>query len=84
LYHNNAHPHVAATAIETILNLKFEVQPHPSHGRDFASCDFHSFGSLKETSRGHRFGSDEEVKVAVHKKLKKQPKTSSLMESQYL
>ena len=55
LYHNSAHPHITATAIETILNLKSVVQPHAPQSRDFAACDFHAFGSLKETSRYHPF-----------------------------
>jgi len=67
LYHNNAHPHDAATTIETILNLKSEVQLCPPQSRDFAPCDFHSFGSLKETSLYHRFCNDEEVKGEVLK-----------------
>jgi hypothetical protein len=40
-----------------------------------ALSDYHLFGSLKKALRGRQFGSDEEVKQAVHTWLCNQAKT---------
>jgi hypothetical protein len=40
-----------------------------------APSDYHLFGSLKKALQGRRFGSDEEVKQAMHTWLCDQPKT---------
>jgi hypothetical protein len=37
--------------------------------------DYHIFGPLKETLRGHRFGSHGDVQQAVHTWLREQPKS---------
>jgi histone-lysine N-methyltransferase SETMAR len=66
LHHDNARPHAAAATIETIQKLNFELLPHPPYSPDLAPSDYHLFGSLKKSLRGRQFGSDEEVKQAVH------------------
>jgi hypothetical protein len=60
LHHDSAFPHFVATTIQTIRNLKFEVQPKPSYSIDLAPCVCHAFGPLKEALLGRQFGSDEE------------------------
>jgi hypothetical protein len=49
LFHGNACPHSAATTIEAVGQLKFELLPHPPYNLDLASSDYHMFGPLKET-----------------------------------
>jgi hypothetical protein len=74
LHHDSAFPHFAAATIETIPNLKFEVQPHPSYSLDLAPCDCHAFGPLKKALLGSQFGSAEEVKEEVHTWIREHPK----------
>jgi histone-lysine N-methyltransferase SETMAR len=75
LHHDIAQPHAAAATIETIHNLNFELLTHTPYSPDLAPSDYHLFGSLKKALQGCRFGSDEEVKQAVHTQLCDQPKT---------
>jgi hypothetical protein len=78
LHRDNARPHAAAATIENIQKLNFEFLPHPPYSPDLAPSapsDYHLFGSLKKKLRGHRLGSDEEVKQMVHTWLCDQQKT---------
>ena len=54
--------------------LGFELQ-HSPYSQDLAPSDYHIFGPLKEALRGRKFTSDEEVKEAVHTRLREQPKS---------
>jgi len=74
LQHDNAQPHTACSTVATIQDLAFECVPHPLYSPDLATSDFHVFGPLKEAMGGKSFRSDEEVKQAVHKWLRSQPK----------
>ena len=73
--HDNARPYTAAHTAETLRKLKFEVVAHPPYSPDLASSDYHLFGPLKETLRGRRFTSDQEVKEAAYAWHAAQPKT---------
>jgi histone-lysine N-methyltransferase SETMAR len=79
LLHDSAHPHTAAHTVahtvETLCHLNFEVLEHPLYSPDLASSDYHLFGPLKGTLRGHHFASDQELKEVVHAWLVTQPKT---------
>ena len=75
LLHDNAHPHTAASTVETLQKLNFEVLAHPSYSPDLASWDYHLFGPLREVLRGRRFTSDQELKEAMHAWLAAQLKT---------
>jgi len=66
LQNDNALPHISAPTIDTIRNLKFEILKHPPYSPDLALSDFYSYCPLHEAIRGRRFGSNEEVKEAVH------------------
>jgi len=74
LHHDSAFPHFVAATIDTIRNLKFEVQPQLSYSLDLAPCDCHALGPLQEALLGRQFGSDEEVKEAVLTRIREQPK----------
>jgi hypothetical protein len=73
ILHDNAESHSVAHTEEILLELKFEVLGHPACSSDLAYSDFHLFGPLNATVRGHRFD-DNDVKEAVHKWPCTQPK----------
>ena len=75
LLHDNAHPHTAASTVETLQKLNFEVLAHPPYSPDLAPSEYHLFGPLKEALRGCRFTSDQELKEMVHAWLTARPKT---------
>lgn len=60
----------------THTHLGFEVLEHPAYSPDFALSDCHFFGPFKKALRGRRFCTDKEVRKAVNKWLRDQPKTS--------
>ena len=62
LLHDNARPHSAKLTLETIKKEGWEILPHPPYSPDLAPSDFFLFGPLKETLRGVKFNSNEEVK----------------------
>ena len=76
LHHDSAFPNSVAATIQTIRNLKFEVQPKPSYSTDLEPCVCHALGPLKEAWLGRQFGNDEEVKKAVHTWFREQSKPS--------
>jgi histone-lysine N-methyltransferase SETMAR len=51
--------------VQTVQRLGFELLPHTPYSPDLAPPDYHIFGPLKETLRGHRFGSHGDVQQAV-------------------
>jgi hypothetical protein len=57
-------------------NMESEILVHfIPKGPDVAPSNFHMFGRMKESLRGRKFSSDEEVTGAVQNWLKTQPKT---------
>jgi histone-lysine N-methyltransferase SETMAR len=75
LLHDNARPHTAACTLETLRKLKWEIMEYPAHIPDLAPSDFHLSGPLTEALGGRRFQCDEDIKNAVHQRLRAQPKT---------
>jgi hypothetical protein len=75
LLHDNARPHTARMTVETINHLGFEVLELPAYRPDLAPPDYHLFGPLINALRGSQFSMDKEVREAVHKRLRDQPKT---------
>ena len=59
-------PYTAAHIAETLRKLKFEIMAHPTYSPDLAPSDYYLFGPLKETLRGRRITSGQELKEAVH------------------
>ena len=72
LQHDNARPHTRLKTREVISSFGWTTISHPPYSSDLERSDFPLFGPLKETLRGRRFSSDEEVKTAVRKWLKTQ------------
>ena len=65
---------MASHTVETINHLGFEVLEHPAYSPDLTPSDYHLFGPLKNALRGRRFSTDKDVREAVHKWLRDQPK----------
>lgn len=70
LHQDNAPCHVSHVVEETVEALSIELLPHPPYSPDLAICDFWVFPTLKESLRGHRFESIEELDIAVKKQLR--------------
>ena len=49
-----------------IRDAGFEILDHPPYSPDLAPSDFHLFPKLKESLRGQRFQTDDDVMAAVN------------------
>ena len=70
LHHDNAPAHTARLTQECLQELNVSVLPHPPYSPDLAPCDFWVFPTIKNSLRGKRFSSDEELNNAVRVKLR--------------
>lgn len=60
-HHDNAPAHSSAIATAKLVELRYEVLPHPPYSPDLAPCDFFLFPNMKKWLGGKRFASNEEV-----------------------
>lgn len=65
LHQDNAPAHTSAVAKAAIGECGFELLQHPPYSPDLAPSDFHLFRFLKESLRGQKFESDENVIQAI-------------------
>jgi histone-lysine N-methyltransferase SETMAR len=65
LLHDNEWLHMATATVHTVQRFGFELLSHPPYSPDLAPSDYHIFGPLKETLRGHGFGSHGDVQQVV-------------------
>jgi len=63
-HHDNAPAHTSALAKAKLVELGYELLPHPPYSPDLAPCDFFLIPNLKKSLVGQKFASNEEV-VAV-------------------
>lgn len=73
LQHGNARPHIAQLTQETIRTLNWDTLPHPAFSPDLAPSDFHLFGPLKNTLKGHQFDHSQNLIKEARSWLRMQP-----------
>lgn len=64
-HHDNAPAHTSAVATAKLVELHYELLPHPPYSPDLAPCDFFLFPNLKRSLAGQKYGSNEEVIAAA-------------------
>jgi transposase len=65
LQQDNAGPHTARLALQTIQKNGWELLSNPPYCPDLDPSDYHLFGPLKYHLRGHHYETDEAVQEAV-------------------
>ena len=65
LHHDNAPVHTARQVTALLQFWGWEIIFHPPYSPDLAPCDFHIFPRMKESLRGRRFNSPEEIHTAA-------------------
>ena len=61
-HEDNARPHTSLFISKKLLDLGWEVIPHPPYSPDLALSDYHLFRSLQNHLNGKTFDSNEAVK----------------------
>ena len=61
-YRDNARPHTSLVTHKKLLDLGWEVMPHPPYSPKLAPCDYNLFRSLQNHLNGKTFDSNEAVK----------------------
>lgn len=64
-HHDNAPAHSSHIATAKLVELGYELLPHPPYSPDLAPCDFFLFPNLKKSLAGKKFSSNEEVITAA-------------------
>jgi len=64
-HHDNALAHTSALSKAKLVELGYELLPHPPNTPDLAPCDFFLFPNLKKSLAGQKFASNEEVVAAT-------------------
>jgi len=64
-HHDNAPAHTSALEKAKLVELGYELLPHPPYSPDFAPCDFFLFPNLKKSLAGQKFASNEEDVAAT-------------------
>jgi histone-lysine N-methyltransferase SETMAR len=67
LLHDNARPHVANMTRQKIVELGWEVLPHPAYSPDLAPSDFHLFRPLKQFLKDKHFDNRVQLELEVDK-----------------
>lgn len=73
LHHDNAPCHTALSITEFLTRKNIPVVPQPPYSPDLSPCDYFLFPKLKETLKGHHFGTIENIKQNVTNHLKDIP-----------
>ena len=60
-HHDNAPAHTSVAATAKLVELGYELLPHPPYSPDLAPWDFSFFPNLNKSLAGRKFESDGEV-----------------------
>ncbi|XP_012060168.1 PREDICTED: histone-lysine N-methyltransferase SETMAR-like [Atta cephalotes] len=72
-HQDNARPHVSLITRQKLLELGWDVLPHPPYSPDLAPSDFHLFRSLQNSLNGKSFNSLIEIKNHLEKFFAEKP-----------
>ncbi|EGI63459.1 Mariner Mos1 transposase [Acromyrmex echinatior] len=61
LFHDNARPHVAIIVKQILMDLEWEVLPHPANSPGLAPSDYHLFRSMQYALEDTHFHNYSEV-----------------------
>ena len=61
-HHDNARPHTSLVTRQKLLQLEWDVLPHPPYSPDLAPSDYYLFRSLQKFLDGKTFTSNQDVK----------------------
>ena len=78
ILHDNARLHLGKAVTDLLSKYEWELLPHAPYSPDMSLPDFDIFPKLKETMRGHRFSSLEEVSAAVTRAIRGLNKSGAL------
>ena len=61
-HHDNARPHTSLVTRQKLLELGWDVLPHPPYSPDLALFDYFLFRSLQNFLTGKNFNTDDDIK----------------------
>ena len=60
-YRDDTRPHTSLVTRQKLLELGWDVLPHPPYSPDLAPSDYFSFRSLRNSSNGKNFNNDDDI-----------------------
>ncbi|KAG6799541.1 Ammar1 transposase [Apis mellifera caucasica] len=61
-HRDNARPHTCLVTRQKLLELGWDVLPHPPYSPDLAPSDYFLFRSLQNSLNGKNFNNDDDIK----------------------
>ncbi|KAG5309270.1 SETMR methyltransferase, partial [Acromyrmex insinuator] len=74
-HYDNARPHTAIITQQKLVQLGWDVLPHPPYSPDLASSDYHLFQSLQNSLNGKSFADQTAVKTYLDRFFASKPQT---------